>query len=180
MRDPESPLAEAPLYDFDPATPSGAIIAALYALQDAEALHRCRLRDLFGIGANDLSALQYIARLENVGRTARPRDITHTLGVTSAATTILLTRLVKRGLVTREPDPHDGRGQLLGLTTEARSTLRDAAGTSQHPLRQKLSTISDRDAKRVVALLAAVTLSLDQGAVVAKPLNDIASAMSVV
>lgn len=180
MTDPLPAVATTPLYDFDPATPSGAIIAALYALQDAEALHRCRLRDLFEIGANDLSAIQFIARLENVGRATRPRDITHTLGVTSAATTILLTRLVKRGYVTREPDPDDGRGQLLGLTAEARSKLRDAAGTSQHPLRKKLSTISEREAKRVVALLAAVTLSLDEGALVAKPLNDMGSAMSAV
>ncbi|RPE77932.1 MULTISPECIES: MarR family winged helix-turn-helix transcriptional regulator [unclassified Frondihabitans] len=169
-----------PLYDFDPATPSGAVIQALYALQDAEALHRCRLRDHFGIGANDLSAIEYIARLENVGRTPRPRDVTHMLGVTSAATTILLNRLMTRGFVTRQPDPEDGRGQLLGLTPVARAMLQDAAGTSQHALRMKLSTITAREAQRVVSLLDAVTLSLDKGAPVAKPLNDIDPAMSVV
>lgn len=151
------------VFDYDPATSSGSIIGALYALQDAEALFRGRMRDHLGIGSNDLGAIQYLARLENVGRDARPRDVTETLGVTSAATTILLTRLVRRGFVTRHPDPQDGRGQLLRLTAEVRSRMAAALGDSQAALALRLAAIGPREAKRVVDLLAVVTDSLNRG-----------------
>lgn len=160
-----APQAPAPLFDFDPRTPSGSVIGALYALQDAEALFRCRMRELLGIGANDFATIQYLARLENIGRDVRPRDVTQTLGVTSAATTIMLTRLVGRGLVTRHSDPQDGRGQLLRLTQEARRRLTDAIGDSQSALAERLSALSHLDARRTVSLLDEVTSSLTRGAV---------------
>ncbi|GAA4671633.1 MarR family winged helix-turn-helix transcriptional regulator [Frondihabitans cladoniiphilus] len=153
-----------PPFDYDPSTPSGAVIEALYALQDAEALFRGRLRDRLGIGANDLAALQYLARLETVGKEVRPRDLTRTLGVTSAAATIILSRLELRGFVTRTPDPSDGRGQILRLTPQAKKALATAIGTSQGGVRTLFASISDREAKRLVQLLSAVTASLDAGA----------------
>ncbi|WP_331715529.1 MarR family winged helix-turn-helix transcriptional regulator [Tessaracoccus coleopterorum] len=46
-------------------------------------------------------------------------------------------RLVKRGLVTREQDPNDGRGVLVAITPDG-SALVDAAMTSLLDLEQEL------------------------------------------
>lgn len=156
--------ASVPLFEYDPTTPAGSVIAALYALQDAEALFRCRMRDLFEIGANDLAAIQFMARLEHAGREVRPRDIAETLGVTRAAATIMLTRLMHRGLVSKRDDPHDGRGQVLRLTDETRTRLTAAIGSSQMGLSKLLSALGAREARRVVSLIDEVTVSLETGA----------------
>jgi DNA-binding MarR family transcriptional regulator len=149
---------------YDAGTPAGSVIEALYSLQDAQALFRCRMRELLDLGANELGALQYLARVESAGRSARPRDISKNLGVTSAATTILLGRLVDRGFVTRRADPVDGRGQLLRLTDDAHSRLSGALGDSRSGLAARLAALTPREAKRVVVLLGAVTDSLARSA----------------
>jgi DNA-binding MarR family transcriptional regulator len=157
-----------PAVDLDATSPAGSVLAALYALQDAEALFRCRMRDFLGVGANEFGALDYVARLGDAGREVRPRDITRTLGITRAATTILLNRLEQRGFLTRNQDPHDGRGQLVELTTMTRGRLAEAYGNSQIGVRDRLSKVTSREAKRIVVLLGAVTASLESAA----PLTD--------
>ena len=39
------------------------VLAAIHAMQDAEALFRARLRKKLGIGASELAAVQFLARL---------------------------------------------------------------------------------------------------------------------
>ena len=47
----------------------------------------------------------------------RPTDLFRLLGVTSGAMTYRIDKLVARGLVERAPDPEDGRGAVIRLTS---------------------------------------------------------------
>ena len=50
-------------------------------------------------------------------------DLTRMLRVDSTAVTRMVDRLEERGLLVREPDPEDGRRQLLHLTDEAEALM---------------------------------------------------------
>jgi DNA-binding MarR family transcriptional regulator len=53
-------------------------------------------------------------------------DLAARLGVTKQAAGQIVTDMEQRGLVSRRPDPADGRARLLELTTEGRRALRAA------------------------------------------------------
>lgn len=143
--------------------PNG-VIDAFYLLQNAEALHQSRLRERLNIGANELGALQFISRLAILGRDVRALDVAHSLGVTSGATSVILSHLVKLGYLTRTANPRDGRGKLLHLSPAATSAVSHTLDDSQSVLSLLVSGMSLREAKRIVVLLTAVTSALDDGA----------------
>jgi hypothetical protein len=85
------------------------VLTAIYALQDAEALFRARLRKKLGIAASELAAVQFLCRLESRGMTGRPVDVAAHLGISTSAVSPVVARLEGRGFVVRRPDPEDGR-----------------------------------------------------------------------
>lgn len=143
------------------AVPNG-VVDAFYLLQNAEALYQTRLRDRLGLRTNELCAMQYIYRLETLGQDVRALDVTRNLGVTSGATSVILSHLVARGYLTRTINPKDGRGKLLHLSEEAASAVSHALDDSRSDLSQIVSGLTLTDSERVVTLLAAVTKALEQ------------------
>ncbi|WP_240969671.1 MarR family winged helix-turn-helix transcriptional regulator [Actinacidiphila epipremni] len=90
----------------------------------------------------DLSVVQ--ARLLGILRDRRPGmlELARHLGLDKSSMTGLVTRAERRGLVRREPSPHDGRAVLVTLTPEGRAlTTRCAAAiaTSVATLASRLS-----------------------------------------
>jgi DNA-binding MarR family transcriptional regulator len=144
-----------------PAVPNG-VVDAFYLLQNAEALYQSRLRDRLQLGANELAAMRYINRLQTLGRDVRAMDVTQSLGVTSGATSVILSHLVERGYLTRTVNPRDGRGKLLHLTEAARIAVSHTLDDDESDLSQLVSGLSIQDSERVVGLLAAVTSVLEQ------------------
>ncbi|MBF4577911.1 MarR family winged helix-turn-helix transcriptional regulator [Frondihabitans sp. VKM Ac-2883] len=138
------------------------LVEAMSALQTAEALLRWRLRDLFDLRANEMVALEYLARLEHLGQPVRVLDVARVLGVTNGAGTIIVACLMERGLVTRTENPRDGRSKLLQLTPKAATAFADALGGSRMDLRILLAGLSLRERKRLIVLLTAVTDSLNR------------------
>lgn len=68
-------------------------------------------------------------------------DVAEHLGVTKQAASQLVAQLAQRGYLTREPDPRDGRAQLLQLTARGRACTRaaeDAAGETAAAWRDRL------------------------------------------
>lgn len=151
-------------YVHDPESAQGRVLDAVYALQEAEALFRSRLRAVLGLGPNELSAVQLIARIETVGGAAHPSDIARHLGLTSGGASTIVTRLVAHGSVTRHLDPADGRGQVLHLTPAARDGIRQAVGGGELGALGQIVTLSDRESARVVTLLSTVTAGFEGGA----------------
>jgi len=146
-----------------PTSASSSVLTAIYALQDAEALFRARLRRKLGIAASELSAVQFLCRLESRGMTGRPVDVAAHLGISTSAVSPVVARLERRGFVVRRPDPEDGRGVRLALTPVAHAAVRDAAGGGR--LRAlEAAALSDGEARRLVDLLAGLTTGYTAGA----------------
>jgi len=89
-----------------------------------EALFRAQVaifRDLGADFPDELTVVEYdvlfnLARLP--GRAARPRDLNHLLLISQPSVSRLIERLAEHGLVTKTPDPEDGRGTIVTLTDE--------------------------------------------------------------
>lgn len=147
-----------------PVTPI-ALLEAMSALQTADAHLRWRLRDRLQLRANEISALEFVARLGRLGQPVRALDIARALGVTSGASTIIVSRMMDRGLLSRTDNPRDGRGHLLYLTPAAKAEFSAALGDSRDDVRALLAGLSPRESKRIITLLSAMTASLDLGGI---------------
>ncbi len=72
-----------------------------------------------GFSMSQVSALFFLYRKGSSGVS----DIGEEMGVTSAAASQMLDRLVQQGLITRSEDPHDRRLKQIVLTDKGRRTL---------------------------------------------------------
>ncbi|SHJ86978.1 DNA-binding transcriptional regulator, MarR family [Tessaracoccus bendigoensis DSM 12906] len=95
-----------------------------------------------------------LAALRRAGEPHRlsPGQLIKETHVTSGTVTNRVDRLVKRGLVTRESDPRDGRGVLVALAP-AGSELVDAALTSLLGVEQELLSGWPEDERRQLTTL---------------------------
>nr|WP_246310483.1 MarR family transcriptional regulator [Nesterenkonia sandarakina] len=79
------------------------------------------------MGETDLVALRFLVRERSAERTPRQRDLAEALGLTAAATSVLVDRLSRDGYVRRIPHPDDRRSvaiEVLGETDrEVKATL---------------------------------------------------------
>lgn len=151
-------------YVHDPDSSTGKVLAAIYALQDAEAQFRSRLRTILGLRPSELGAVQFIARRETIGSPAHPTDIARHLGLTTGAASIILNHLAEQGFITRHLNPADGRGQIIRLTETVQDAMRQAAGGGELGALGQILTLSDRESRRVVTLLSNVTSGYADGA----------------
>lgn len=73
---------------------------------------------------DDLTMVQYRALvLLAYDGDRRVADLAENLGVNSSTVTRLVARLVRKGLVDRVADPHDGRATVVAVTDEGRSIV---------------------------------------------------------
>ena len=92
---------------------------------------------------------------------SRPRRITELAaceGVTQPAITLLVNRLERRSLVTRGPDPDDGRAVLVTVTSEGREVFKHLRAEYRALLHEEMATLPDDD----VAALARAVEILDE------------------
>jgi DNA-binding MarR family transcriptional regulator len=74
-----------------------------------------------------LADFEVLATLRRLGGSTAQRQLMDALGLTSGTVSVRVDRLVSAGLVTREPDPQDGRGALVALTQEGHARFETAA-----------------------------------------------------
>ena len=72
-------------------------------------------------------------------------------------------RLESRGLVTRSPDPSDGRSVQVVLTDEGRTTVDDALTDLLRHEQMILSAITPRQREELAQLLRYLTVPFEQG-----------------
>jgi DNA-binding MarR family transcriptional regulator len=72
------------------------------------------------LGLSDLRATRFVMNACTEGVPVTPHDIARHLGLTTAATTTVLDRLVEAGHVERRPHPTDGRSKVVVITDHAR------------------------------------------------------------
>jgi DNA-binding MarR family transcriptional regulator len=110
-------------------------------------LFRNAMNESLGFNATDMECLRLLFQKG----IATPSELSRHTGLTSGATTAMLDRLEKAGLIERRPNPDDRRGTLVAPTkssTEKAASWFEAARKAQDELissysEQELEIISD-------------------------------------
>jgi DNA-binding MarR family transcriptional regulator len=116
-----------------------------------------------GMSAPQIGALIHIDHRGACGVT----DIGDELGVTSAAASQMLERLVQGGLVERREDPDDRRAKRIVLTERGHRLVRGIGEIRQRQFAALADTMSPRECGLVVSALR--TLVAHSGAAAARP-----------
>lgn len=112
----------------------------------------------------DIGGFDVLAALRRSGEPYQlsPGQLIQENMVTSGTMTNRLDRLEELGMVTRKPDPNDGRGSLVTLT---KSGMRAVDAAMEDLLKQEsdfLQTLSKADQTRLASLLSEVAAPFDE------------------
>jgi len=119
-------------------------IRALMAVRDYGVnltYFRNAMNEWAGLNATDMECL----RLLSQKGTATPTELAKHTGLTSGATTAMLDRLEKAGLIERRPNPNDRRGTLIAPEASSSAKMAswfESARKAQHEL---MSTYSESE-----------------------------------
>jgi DNA-binding MarR family transcriptional regulator len=102
-----------------------------------------------GLSMSQIGALFRIFR----GGRSSVSDIGDNLGVTSAAASQMLERLVQQGLILREEDPDDRRVRQVVLTDKGRQILQESLAARQGWLENLAYTLTDIEKEQIAAAL---------------------------
>lgn len=95
----------------------------------------------------------FLARLEEIGA-GRPSELAAYFHIGKATAGRQLTCLESLGLVTRRPDPEDGRAHLLELTPEGKARMHAARAQRRETFLTRLSTWEEQDLSSLARLLS--------------------------
>jgi DNA-binding MarR family transcriptional regulator len=115
-----------------------------------------------GLSMSQIGALFQIQRGEG-GVT----DLGDELGVSSAAASQMLERLLQQELILRTEDPHDRRAKHLVLTDKGRQILQETIHARQGWLTELADTLSDGEKEQIIAALNVLidkTINLEKNA----------------
>nr|WP_314845110.1 MarR family transcriptional regulator [uncultured Microbacterium sp.] len=120
------------------------------ALEAWESLFRAQ-HELFGemtadfehtdIGQAEYDVLLTVSR--SPGMTARLRDVTANMLISQPSVSRLVDRMVTRGLVSKCPDPDDGRGALITATDAGAKAFRSIATVHGRSIAERMSRLDD-------------------------------------
>ncbi|WP_371405404.1 MarR family transcriptional regulator [Kribbella sp. NBC_00662] len=86
----------------------------------------------------------------------KPSDLSRSLLLSSGGTSNVTNQLVRRGLVTREPDPDDGRGTQIRLTPEGISLAEQAVKASSAAHHELWADLPDETVAQAAKALRAL------------------------
>ncbi|GAA2010737.1 MarR family winged helix-turn-helix transcriptional regulator [Microbacterium ulmi] len=86
------------------------------------------------------------------GRTARLRDVTANMLISQPSVSRLVDRMAARGLISKCPDPDDGRGALVRATEEGASAFLDVATVHGRSIIERMSGLTDEELEQLRAL----------------------------
>jgi DNA-binding MarR family transcriptional regulator len=84
--------------------------------------------------------------------TARLRDVTRNMLISQPSVSRLVDRMVTRGLVTKCPDPEDGRGALVSATEAGARAFRSVAVVHGRSIVRRMSQLDDDELRTLLAL----------------------------
>ena len=106
------------------------------------------------------TAYALLSRVDELG-SVRASDLCDYFGIDKGAVSRQVQLLERTGLVAREPDPGDGRAQLLVVTGEGRKRLAHARGGRRRLVREQLDRWPDDDVTTFAALLGRFNTQMD-------------------
>ncbi|HEV7372145.1 MarR family transcriptional regulator [Arenibaculum sp.] len=113
-----------------------------------------------GLDTGDFDVLSTLLRSGPPYR-LRPTELFRWLMITSGGLTARVSRLEKRGLVERVPDPADGRSLLVGLSAAGREKARAAIVEDMRTEAELLDGLSAHEQEALAALLRKLASSLE-------------------
>lgn len=114
------------------------------------------------LAAYDLSVPKALLLLEIApGSGKNPRSLAKELDLENSSMTGLIDRLVKQGLVERQPDPHDRRGILIFLTPQGISAREGIKALVEELDRKIQEVISTDDIKTFRRIMAVISKQID-------------------
>ncbi|HYI33565.1 MAG TPA: MarR family transcriptional regulator [Glaciibacter sp.] len=140
------------------------------AVEVLRALRRFRVNDTgmrrraqadMDLNETDLMAIRYLIRAEADGKPASPTELTHILHVSTAATAKLLARLDQSGHIRREPNPRDGRAQVLYATPNAHREVRSTLGDSHRRMLEVAEQLTEAEQKVVAGFLDEISRAIE-------------------
>lgn len=111
-----------------------------------------------GLSMSQIGALFHIQRQHTSGVSGVGDD----LGITSAAASQMLERLVQQGLVVRSEDPHDRRAKRLTLTDKGRQMLHESIRARQSWLEELANALDPAEQEQVIAALRVLIAKANQ------------------
>lgn len=88
------------------------------------------------------------------GGSARLRDVTANMLISQPSVSRLVERMVTRGLLTKGPDPLDGRGSLVTATEHGQAAFRRVATAHGRSIADRMSVLSDEELTQLRTLTA--------------------------
>jgi len=108
-----------------------------------------------GLSTSELQALRYL-----LDGSRGPVELSHLLGVTSAASSGVVDRLAARGHVQRRPHPDDGRRTRVEVTPSGRSEIETLMRPVLERLAEAEAGLDEHERDVVRRYLASVTTTL--------------------
>ncbi|MCT9821417.1 MarR family transcriptional regulator [Microbacterium sp. W1N] len=104
------------------------------------------------LGQGEYDVLLTVTRAE--GKSARLRDVTANMLISQPSVSRLVDRMVSRGLITKCPDPRDGRGAIVTATEAGVSAFRRVATAHGQSIAERMSVLSDDELAQLRDLTA--------------------------
>jgi DNA-binding MarR family transcriptional regulator len=142
-------------------TPAIEVLEAMRAYGSAEAALRRRSEGVLRMSENDVSAMRYLLRAQEQGRSVGPKELAEYLGIQSSSVTSLLDRLERGGHVRREASPFDRRALIVVPTVPEDELQRAILGDVREELVAVAESLSPEDARIVVEFLERLREAVD-------------------
>jgi DNA-binding MarR family transcriptional regulator len=99
------------------------------------------------LAQGEYDVLLTVARAPDM--TARLRDVTANMLISQPSVSRLVDRMAARGLISKCPDPDDGRGSLVRATDEGAALFRRVAATHGAAIAERMSILTDDELTRL-------------------------------
>jgi DNA-binding MarR family transcriptional regulator len=138
------------------------LLEALQVYRAAEAAMRRRTGVAMGLGESDILALRFVLDNHAAGRLTAPKDITEYLGISSASTSVLLTRLERGGYVERRPSTVDRRSIEIVPTPAAEGDTGPMLAVATAQMADATRELSPEEAVVVASFLTRMRETVDR------------------
>lgn len=128
----------------------------------ADRAMRLAMAERMRLGETDMRAVRFLMARARAGAHATPRDVAVHLGITTAATSTLLDRLVSAGHVERRPHPTDRRSKVVVPTPHAWEEAQHVLAPAHDRMRAVAAAVPDAHRPAVLAFLEGLTAAMGE------------------
>lgn len=147
------------------------MLRAVRHLVHADREMRGRLSSAMRVNPTDLRSLRHVIRVveeSERGETSdvagvTPRRLADHLGISTAAVTVLVDRLVVSGHLERAPHPRDRRSVLLMPTEQARREMAEHLADMHQRMQEIAAAVPGEARPAVISFLHALTEEMERG-----------------